>query len=90
MQLMWRLAPLIITALGVAADFSTSIMGLSRGLTESHPLYNPFFALTVFLILVTIISHSVPKKTRWQIPVYAIAFTPYLAAISNLHLLMIV
>lgn len=87
---MWHakaLAPFIISTLGAALDYATTRIGLMRGLTEIHPLYNPIYALIVFWSLLAVAKLYLPKETLWQRTILGIACFSFIGAFNNALLL---
>lgn len=84
MQLLQLLPPYLITTFGIIADSVTTRLGLTTGLIESHPLYNPIYAFAIFFTIVTVATLSFSKEKQWLI--YTIAAAPYIAALNNILL----
>jgi hypothetical protein len=81
------LAPFIISTIGAASDYATTRIGLMHGLTETHPLYNPVYALIVFWSLLAVAKLYLPKETLWQRTILGIACFSFLGAFNNALLL---
>ncbi len=81
-------APFIISTLGAALDYATTRIGLINGLTETHPLYNPVYALIVFWSLLAVAKLFLPKETLWQRTILGMACFSFLGAFNNALLLV--
>jgi len=83
-----NLAPHIIATLGVFSDLMTTQLGLAKGLREAHAFYHPIYALTIFWLVLTVGTLTIPRRTLWRIPIYAIAYSSFLGAFNNILVIL--
>ena len=77
-----------LSLLGVAADFITTQIGLARGFVETHPLYNPFFSLTIFWMACTVLALTLPRGKMWGRAILFISSWSLLGAVNNILVLL--
>ena len=82
------LAPYVISTLGVVSDLMTTQLGLANGLREAHILYHPVYAVAIFWSVIAIATLGLPKRALWRIPVYIIAYIPFLGAFNNILVIL--
>jgi len=85
---MWKRL-VVIAAGGALLDWVTTSIGLSTGLCyETHPYYNPFIALTLFVSL-SLIAYKLRQfcsyrlRFAYTVLAFAISASGYFAAINN-------
>jgi len=80
----WML-PFLLALGGVISDFATTTVALNfcTGLYETHPNYNPIWALTIFWTAITTLTLTLPKSKPWILSINGIALASYIGAINN-------
>ncbi len=74
--------PFAISALGVILDAVTTMIGLSEGFHETHPNYNPLWALLIFWSLI-VVTKLLPRSRFVRAFTLVLILTPFLGAINN-------
>ncbi|MCJ7633121.1 hypothetical protein MUP77_12110, partial [Candidatus Bathyarchaeota archaeon] len=74
--------PFAISAVGVILDAVTTMIGLSEGFNETHPNYNPLWALLIFWSLIGV-TKLLPRSRFVRAFTLVLSLTPFLGAINN-------
>ena len=84
----WKF-PFLLVLGGIILDFATTTIGLTlfSGMYEIFPRYNPFWALTIFWISLTILTISLPRNKNWRLCINGIASISYIGALNNIFVL---
>jgi hypothetical protein len=77
-----ELIPFAIAAIGVILDALTTSIGLSKGFYETHPNYNPLYALLIFWSLIGV-THFLPRSRFIRAFTTVISMAPFLGALNN-------
>lgn len=77
-----ELVPFAISALGVLLDVLTTVIGLSKGYYETHPNYNPIWALLIFWSLIAV-TRFLPRNRFVTVFTLVLSTAPFLGAINN-------
>jgi hypothetical protein len=77
-----------LSFMGVTADYLTTRIGLTRGFVETHPIYNPFYALAIFWMACTVLALALPKGRRWDSAILFISGWSFLGAVNNILVLL--
>ena len=83
-----KLAPFIISGLGIVSDFMTTQLWLMKGLREAHLFYSPIYAFTIFWLLLTVATFALPKRPVWRLTVVGLASISFLGAFNNIFLIL--
>lgn len=75
--------PFLISLAGIIADNVTTRIGLSLGFYETHPLYQPFYALLIFWGVLSLLTLALPKGKVWGISKNAVASAAFLGSVNN-------
>ncbi|MEM2130276.1 MAG: hypothetical protein QXZ70_06730 [Candidatus Bathyarchaeia archaeon] len=80
----WML-PFLLALGGVITDFATTTIALNfcTGLYETHPNYNPIYALTIFWTAIAALTLTLPKNKPWTLSINGIALASYIGTINN-------
>lgn len=80
---MRKLLPFLISLVGVVADNLTTRIGLGLGFYESHPLYQPVYALVVFWGISALRTLTLPKGKFSELTKGAVASMAFLGFVNN-------
>jgi hypothetical protein len=75
--------PLLFALFGVISDYATTTIGLSMGIYETHPQYNPVWALLVFWGAIAILALTLPREKPRKIGLYGMALASYIGVVNN-------
>jgi len=78
-----RLSAFLISFIGIAADYASTRVGLSRGFYETHVQYHPLLALAIFWTAVAVLVTSLPRGRWWERGIRFIAAWSFLGAVNN-------
>ncbi len=87
---MWSLAnvfPYMIATLGVATDFGSTQLGLTRGFREANILYGPIPALIVFWTVLTVATLALPRGTLRRTLVFAVVCMSFVGLFNNIFVM---
>jgi len=79
----WWGIPLLLLIGGIASDYFTTLVGLSRGFYEMHAQYHPLWALLFFGSAFVLLALTMPRKKPWSLGIYGLAIVSYLGAVNN-------
>jgi len=79
--------PFFTAAIGVILDASTTLTGLSMGLHETHPDYNPVIALMIFWSLIAVV-RILPRTRIVRFFIILLSAAPFLGAVNNSLVIM--
>ena len=82
-QVEGRLSAFLISLIGVAADYVSTLLGLDRGFYETHPQYHPLLALAIFWTAMAVLALSLPRGRWWEGGIRFIAAWSFLGAVNN-------
>ena len=74
--------PFFTAAIGVILDAFTTLTGLSMGLHETHPNYNPILALMIFWSLIAVV-RILPRTRVVRLFMILLSAAPFLGAVNN-------
>jgi len=83
-----RIVPFIVSLGGVLSDYLTTRMGLGLGYYETHVLYNPLSALSIFWGATTMLAVILPKRNLWDIGITSLAAVSYLGTVNNILVIL--
>ena len=84
------IAPFLISLCGILLDYTTTFYALNfhTCFYETHPQYNPVWALLIFWSAITLLTLTLPKKKPWNLCIIGLASASFIGAINNLLVLL--
>ena len=83
-----KVVPFIISFVGVAVDYLTTVVGLKLGFYETHLNYHPVLALVIFWGALTVLTVSLPRTKVWEIIKNILASASFLGAANNMLVIL--
>jgi len=78
-----NILPFLISLAGISADFITTRIGLGLGFYETHPFYQPAYALLIFWGALILLTLTLPKGKVWGMSKNVLASAAFLGAVNN-------
>ncbi|MCW4020395.1 MAG: hypothetical protein NWF14_04110 [Candidatus Bathyarchaeota archaeon] len=77
--------PFLLAIGGIISDYATTTIALTMctGLYETHPQYNPVWALMIFWGAIAVLTSTLPKKKPWNLSINGLALASYTGAVNN-------
>ena len=80
----WML-PFVLALGGVLSDYATTTIALNfcMGLHETHAMYSPVLALTIFWAAISVLTLALPRKKPWTTGINGLALASYIGTVNN-------